>query len=116
MNTLNLTMSRSAGYMDAYRAAVDAARKSEGNVMLTAWYDRAQKMQGPSEACGSEDRQCALSYAKHHDADLKISVNKDRYEFFFTKATGDFSELEEDALLAIHAEIAPDEFNNVQGG
>ncbi len=116
MNTINLLLDDSLAYMDAYKAALKAARKSEGNVILIAWYDRMRKTQGPTETCGGENWRCALDYAEHHDADLRVAINTDQYEFFFSKATGAFTELDEEDLLAIHAGIANDDFNNVQGG
>lgn len=116
MNTINLTLNDSATYMDAYKAALDAAGKSDGDVLLIAWYDRMRKTQGPVEACGGENWRCALDYAEHHGADLRVAINTDRYEFFFTRATGAVAELNEEDLLAVHAGIPEDDFSNVQGG
>jgi hypothetical protein len=116
MNTIKLTMDRSVGYMDAYRAALHAATEAEGNAVLVAWYDRTRKTQGPAETCSDEDWKCALKYAENHDADLRISVNTDQYEFFFSRATGEVAELNEEDLLEVHAGIKADEFSNIQGG
>lgn len=116
MNTINLKLDDSVSYMDAYRAALKAARESEGNVLLVAWYDRVRNVQGPTETCDGENWRCALEYAEHHDADLRVAINTDRYEFFFARATGVFTELNEEDLLEVHLGIAEDDFNNVQGG
>ena len=96
--------------------ALKAATKAKGKAMLVAWYDRTRKTQGPAETCSNEDWKCALAYAENHDADLRVSVNTDQFEFFFSRATGAVTELNEKDLLAVHAGIATDEFNNVQGG
>jgi len=112
MNTIKLTLDQATGYMDAYKAALDAA----GNAVLVAWYDRSRKTQGPAETCNNEDWKCALAYAENHGADLRVAVNTDQYEFFFSRATGEVTELEEKELLEIHAGISADEFSNIQGG
>ena len=116
MNTIKLTLDPTTGYMDAYKAALDAATEAKGNALLVAWYDRTRKTQGPAETCSNEDWKCALTYAENHDADLRVSVNTDQYEFFFSRATGEVTELNEKALLEVHAGIPADEFSNIQGG
>ena len=116
MNTIKLTLDNSTGYLDAYKAALKAARESEGNMILVSWYDRSRNKQGPTETCESENWRCALDYAEHHDADLRVSVNADQYEFFFSKVSAEFAELDEDGLLEVHRGISKDDFSNIQGG
>ena len=116
MNTMKLTLEPAIGYLDAYKNALHAATESEGSVMLLSWYDRTREKQGPTETCGDENWRCALDYAEQHNADLRVSVNTDQYEFFFSKVAGEFVELSEDELLEVHGGIAIDDFSNIQGG
>jgi hypothetical protein len=116
MNTIKLSLEPTIGYIEAYRTALHEAAESEGSVMLLSWYDRSREKQGPTEVCGGENWRCALDYAEQHDADLRVSVNTDQYEFFFSKVIGDIVELSEDELLAVHGGISADEFSNIQGG
>ena len=116
MNTMRLTLDPSIGYMDAYRAALTAATNAVGNPILVAWYDRTRKVQGPMETCSAEDWKCALAYAESHDADIRIAVNTDQYEFFFARAASEVTELDEEDLLEVHVGIPADEFSNIQGG
>jgi hypothetical protein len=116
METLNIVVEPSPNYMDAYKAAGEAARQAVGSAMLVSWYDRCRQIQGPTEICGRNDWKCAVDYAVHHNADLRVSINTDQYEFFFAKVHGACSELSETPPLEVNAKISADELGNIQRG
>lgn len=116
MKTINLKLGSTIDYVTAEKAARDAALKGGADMMLLAWYDKALKKQGPRETCDGESWTCARDFAKNHNADLHISVNGGAYEFFFSKLGGKYDELKKKEVVNVHAGIARDAFENVQGG
>jgi len=116
MMNIDLSMTIGIGYDEAETAARKAVSDADGEYTLTAWYDKARKMGAPQEACSLESWKCVRDYAEHHDADVRISVNGDAYEFYFTRVPHDTAALDRDGIEGIHAGIAKDEFDNVQGG
>lgn len=116
MMNIDLTLTPGIEYKEAEEAARKVAIDAGGNVSLLAWYDKARGIGAPQEACALESWKCVRDYATHHEADFRISVNADAYEFFFTKVAADMEELDREEVAEVHAGIAEDEFNNVQGG
>ena len=116
MMLIDLKMTPGIRYAEAEEAAREAAMDAGGRVSLLAWYDKARGLGAPQEACALESFACVRDYATHHMADLMISVNADAYEFFFARVPADIEELDRDELVEVHAGIAEDEFNNLQGG
>ena len=116
MKTIALNLGTGIAYDVAKKAAREKAMAGGEKVSLFAWYDRARKMGGPSETCSLEGWKCVRDYAEHHGAEMRISVNDDAFEFFFTKIPGDFVELDRQDSLEIHKDTRRDEFDDVQGG
>ncbi len=116
MTNIDLRMASGIGYDEAEIAARKAAEEAGKGFSLLAWYDKARKMGSPLEACSLENWKCVRDYAEHRDADLRVAVNGDEYEFFFSRAPEDVTELEGEGISETHMGIAQDEFNNVQGG
>jgi len=111
-----MKMTPGVRYAEAEEAARNAAMDAGGSVSLLAWYDKARGFGAPQEACALESFTCVRDYATHHMADLMISVNADAYEFFFTRVPVGTEELDRGEVVEVHAGIAEDEFDNIQGG
>jgi len=117
MMNINLKMPAGFGYGAAETAARGAAMKDLGkDLALMAWYDRMKGVGAPGEACSRENWKCVRDYAEHHDAGLRVAVNGDEYEFFFSKVPAGTAELDTEGVTESHAGIGRDEFDNVQGG
>jgi len=116
MMNIDLKMAPGVRYAEAEEAARNAAMDAGGSVSLLAWYDKAKGLGAPQEACALESFTCVRDYAVHREADFRISVNADAYEFFFTRVPAGTEELDREEVVEVHAGIAEDEFNNVQGG
>jgi hypothetical protein len=116
MKNMELNINGSVDFKAAEKAARKAASEFGGNFSLIAWYDKAKETGAPQEVCMKENWRCARDYADHHEASLRISVNGDAYEFFFTRIPADAEGLEKDEVAAIHEKASGDEFDNVQGG
>lgn len=116
MMNIDLTMTPGVRYAEAEEAARNAAMDAGGSVSLLAWYDKARGFGAPQEACALESFKCVRDYAVHHEADFRVSVNTDAFEFFFTKVPAETEELDREEVAEVHAGIAEDEFNNLQGG
>jgi hypothetical protein len=115
MRTVTLHLPKDIDFPTAEEAAKRALGRA-GDVTLTAWTDRKRNMEGPREACAQESWKCARVYAENHGADVRISINDDDYEFYFTGVPADFEELDEETALEIHKELTRADFDNVQGG
>jgi hypothetical protein len=101
------------------RKAEQAARAAVGTgaeLSLVAWYDATRKTGGPLEVCAHEPVRCVESYAESHDAEYRVQVDGGSYEFFFTGVPDDVAQFERDAVLASHAGLPQDQFENIQGG
>ena len=116
MMNIDLKLENGVAYDEAERAAREAVEATGGNFALMAWYDKARGIGAPSEACSLESWKCVRDYAENHEAGVRVAVNDDAYEFFFSKVPIDAMELDTDGIEESHAGIAVDEFNNVQGG
>ena len=116
MMNIDLKLTPGIRYAEAEEAARNAAMDAGGSVSLLAWYDKARGLGAPQEACALESYTCVRDYATHHMADLMISVNADAYEFFFIRVPADVEELDREEVAKVHAGIAEDEFDNIQGG
>jgi hypothetical protein len=113
MRTIDITLRSGIDYKAAERAAREAAGEK---MTLVAWYDKLRRMEGPREACAREGWKCARVYADNHGADVGVLVNKDQYEFYFTKVPDSFAELDEEEVVEVHKNARRDEFDDVQGG
>jgi hypothetical protein len=117
MRNIAIDLQPGVDYETAGRAAREAALNAgSGRAAMVAWYDRARKMAGPSAVCSNEDWACASAYAEHHGAQIKVSVNHDDYEFFFSEVASSFQELDRKESLEIHRDTKGSEFDDVQGG
>jgi hypothetical protein len=117
MRTINLSLNGQAEYKAAAKAAREAVGAERGSdLSLLAWFDKGRKMGAPQEACSLENWKCVRDYAEHHQADIKVSVNDDAFEFYFAKSPAGTATLDEDEVAAIHKNIAVDRDENVQGG
>jgi hypothetical protein len=116
MMNIDLKSDYGIDYGKAEAMARRAAEERGAGYTLMSWYDKARGMGAPQEACSLENWKCVRDYAVHHNASLRVAVNTDEYEFFFAKAPADAAELDADEVTDVHAGIARDEFDNVQGG
>ena len=117
MKNVDLNLAAGIVYADAEKAAREAAAaETSGSLSLFAWYDKARNLGAPREACAQENWKCVRDYAEHHKADIRVTVNKDAYEFFFSKAPAGTAELDKEEVEDVHKKISKDEFENVQGG
>jgi hypothetical protein len=116
MITIDLKTDHKIDYGEAEEMARRAAEDAGGGFSLVSWYDRVRGVGAPQEACSLESWKCVRDYAEHHDASLRVAVNADEYEFFFTKVPADAEELDVDEALDVHSGIAQGEFDNIQGG
>ena len=116
MRDIRLVMN-GTDYTAAGRVAKEAALKAGGRgATMIAWYDRARNLVGPQETCAKEGWKCSRDYAEHHGADLRVSINDDAFEFFFSDVASDFAELDREDALDAHIGASRDEFDDVQGG
>ena len=116
MKNMELNIQGSIDYTTAEQAARKAASEFGGDLSLMAWYDKARGTGGPQEVCMNENWRCARDYAEHHSADVRVSVNRDAYEFFFGRVPSDAASLDMDEVAAVHEKTTGEEFDNVQGG
>jgi hypothetical protein len=117
MQNIKLNLDPKIAYDAAEKAAKKAAsEQSSAKLSLLAWYDKARKMGAPQEACSLENWKCVLDYAEHHKADIRVSVNKDAFEFYFAKTPAGTETLDKEAVSDVHKGIALDKDENVQGG
>ncbi len=117
MRNINLSLAGGIGYKAAEKAAREAVANEAGQgLSLLAWYDKASKKGAPGEACSLESWKCVRDYAEHHKADIRISVNEDAFEFYFTKAPVGTETLDKESVEDVHKGIAVDKDENVQGG
>ena len=117
MQNIKLDLSPSVAYKEAEKAAKEAAAaQSSADLSLLAWYDKDRQMGAPQEACSLESFKCVFDYAEHHNADIKVSVNSDAYEFFFSKTPAGTETLDKEGVAEVHNGIAVDQDENVQGG
>jgi hypothetical protein len=115
MKNIELTLKSGISYGDAEKAARKAALDMASSVSLFAWYDKAKNTGAPSEACARENWKCVRDYATHHNADIRVSVNEDEYEFFFSKSPAGATTLDSEEVSGVHKGIS-EEFDNIQGG
>jgi hypothetical protein len=95
------------------------ARKLVGshqNVALLAWWDSKRKTGGPQEACSDETAECVASYAGGHGSSHRIRVNGGTYDFFYGTPSGNYDELDREAVASAHQHAKNSGFDNVQGG
>ena len=117
MKNIDLSLGASQGYQAAEKMARDAAAKEFGaGLSLLAWYDKAGKKGAPQEACSLESWKCVRDYAEHHKADIRVSVDKDAFEFYFSKTPAGTETLDKEGVEDVHKGIAVDKDENVQGG
>jgi hypothetical protein len=117
MQNIKLDLTPGVAYKEAENAAKEAAAaQSSAGLFLLAWYDKERQMGAPQEACSLENWKCVLDYAEHHNADIKVSVNNDVFEFFFAKVPAGTETLDKESVADIHKGIAVDQDENVQGG
>ena len=117
MQNLDLSLASGQGYKAAEKAAREAARaQSSAGLSLLAWYDKAKKTGAPQEACSLENWKCVRDYAEHHKADIRVTVNSDEYEFYFSKTPAGTEGLDKEGVQDVHKGIAVDKDENVQGG
>jgi len=112
MKNINLNLGSGVDYAKAEKAAREAA----GKFSLLAWYDKAKKSGAPQEACALENWKCVRDYADHHNADVRVSVNDDAFEFYFAKTPPGTAELKGKRVHEVHEGLAVDRDENVQGG
>ena len=117
MQNIKLDLTPGVAYKEAEIAAkkAAAAQSSEG-LSLLAWYDKERQMGAPQEACSLESFKCVSDYAEHRNADIKVSVNSDAYEFFFSKTPAGTETLDAEGVSDVHKGIAIDQDEKVQGG
>ena len=116
MMNIDLKSEYEIDYGDAEAMARKAAEETGTGFTLISWYDKVRGVGAPQEACSLENWKCVRDYAEHRDASLRVAVNEDMYEFFFTRVPADVEELDVDEVTEVHSGIARDEFDNVQGG
>ena len=117
MKNLNLNLGGQISYADAEKAAKEAvAGEVAGDVSLLAWYDKIKNTGAPQEACALENWKCVRDYAEHHEADIRVSVNEDAFEFYFAKVPEGTAKLKAKQVDAVHKDVAVDRDENVQGG
>ncbi|GAB4329985.1 MAG: hypothetical protein Kow0099_00230 [Candidatus Abyssubacteria bacterium] len=116
MKNVDIKLENGLGYAEAEKRAREAAKEMGGSLSLFAWYDKTRNMGAPREACAEEGWKCVRDYAEHHNADLRVSVNGDEYEFFFSKVPEDAAELDRESVEAVHTGIKMNRDENVQGG
>ena len=116
MMNIDLKTEYEIDYGEAEAMARKAADEAGTGFALMSWYDKARGTGAPREACALESWKCVRDYAEHHDASLRVAVNADEYEFFFTRVPVDAEELDVDGVTEAHAGISRDEFDNIQGG
>jgi hypothetical protein len=115
MRTIKLTLKGSINYQKAETEARKAASEA-GAVSLLAWYDREKGAGAPREVCSKETWKCPRDYAEHHKADVRVSINGDAYEFFFTRIAAGADSLDSDEVVSVHHGIPKQQFDNIQGG
>jgi hypothetical protein len=115
VRTIELTLKGPVNYQKAEKEARMAASEA-GAVSLLAWYDKERGMGAPREVCSKETWKCPRDYAEHHKADIRVSINGDAYEFFFTRVAAGADALDVDEVVAVHHGIPKQQFDNVQGG
>lgn len=115
MKFIKTTASAGADIARAEKAARVAVGTGE-ELSLVAWYDATRKTGGPLEVCGREPVRCVESYAESRNAEYRVQVDGGSYEFFFTGVPGDVLQFERDAVLASHAGLPENQFENIQGG
>jgi len=117
MQNIDLSLASGIAYQAAEAAAKEAAAaQSSAALSLLAWYDKAKSKGAPQEACALENWKCVRDYAEHHKADIRVSVNKDAFEFYFAKVPKGTAELKKKRVADVHKGIAVDKDENVQGG
>jgi hypothetical protein len=117
MRNIDLTLDAGQGYQSAEKLAREAVKKEYGaGLSLLAWYDKPRKTGAPAEACSLESWKCVRDYAEHHKADIRVSVNKDAFEFYFAKTPAGTETLDKEGVADVHKDIAMDRDENVQGG
>ena len=117
MKNIKLDLGQGIAYEAAEKAAKEAAAaQSSAELSLMAWYDKARQKGAPQEACSLENWKCVLDYAEHHNADIKVSVNGDAFEFFFAGTPAGTETLDKEGVSDVHKGIAVDQDENVQGG
>ncbi len=89
MKTMNLEMPSGMDYNEAQKAARDAALEVGGNVTLVSYYDRAKNKMVPEAVCSKEGNDGYRIYAENRDADIRVTVNDDEYDFFFLSVADD---------------------------
>lgn len=115
MRTINLKLQRDMDFSSAEDAAKKALNQA-GEVTLVAWTDRKRDMEGPGETCSGEGWKCSRVYAENHQADVRVSVNDDDYEFYFAGVPADYTQLDAEAALEIHGGASSPDFDYLQGG
>jgi hypothetical protein len=117
MKNIDLNLNAGIAFDAAQKAAKEAlAAEVGGDLSLLAWYDKNRNTGAPQEACSLESWKCVRDYAEHHNADVRISVNNDDFEFFFAKSPEGTETLDTEGVTDVHKGIAVDKDENVQGG
>ncbi len=117
MRNIDLTLASGIAYDAAEKAAKEAvAKELGGDISLFAWYDKARGMGAPQEACSLESWKCVRDFAEHHKADIRVAVNGEDFEFFFSKTPAGTESLDKEGVADVHKGIAVDQDENVQGG
>ncbi|RJP19745.1 MAG: hypothetical protein C4520_12345 [Candidatus Abyssobacteria bacterium SURF_5] len=116
MKNIELVLKDITSLEDAEKEARNAVSEFGGHFSLLSWYDKARGTGAPQEVCSQENWKCPRDYAEHHEADVRVAVNGDAYEFYFIKVPADAETLEADEVGSIHADVPKQAFDNVQGG
>lgn len=83
MKTMSLEMPSGIDCDEAQKKARDAALEAGGDVMLVSCYDRVHDKMIPEVVASKEEHDGYIIYAEKHGADIRVTVNKDEYDFFF---------------------------------
>ena len=73
-------------YLQAMKIANDEAKKSIGENMLLAWYDKDRDFESPQHASECHVDSAIpgyIDYALYHGATFKIDIENGRFVFFY---------------------------------
>lgn len=96
--------------------ARSAAQQNDSKMLLIAWWDNTRRAGGPHSVFRKEVPKWVRDYATSRGAEVRVLVNRGKYEFFYLPDPEDHEELDAETCVAVHREMQMGMFENLQGG
>jgi hypothetical protein len=116
MKTYRLTTNSNNDLHEAQNQARKLIKHRDQDISLVAWFDSQRQTGGPMEVCAEEPEKCVSDYATSCSADYKVTVNDQRFQFYYAITASDVATLDQAAVLRSHRDLTFGQYDNVQGG